>query len=195
MFACYNYHFNNTTYQSLENPTHQVVFGYQRDMHCCGTSRREGSNVSNPERRRTKSLASKQLTVDAPRNLPPLWSGKFGKKLCRYLQDCYIVYKMVGMGIWFIAATPWHRHKEIKSDLVKQKCPKTPQNHSPLEWVWVSKCSAGTRFSSGHCRKTFITWKKNTFNSQGESGYESMNQSWPPKAISRQTPSVLVGGF
>ena len=93
-------------------------------MHCCGTSRREGSNVSNPERKRTKSLASKQLTVDVPKNLPPLWSGKFGKqKLCRYLQSCYIVCKMVGMGIWFIAATPWHRHKRDKVWFGQTKMP------------------------------------------------------------------------
>ena len=100
----------------------------------------------------------------SPKNLPPLWSGKFSKqKLCRYLQACYIVYKMVW--VWasdLLLQLPGIDTKKIKSDLLKQKCPKTPQNHSPLEWVWVSRCSAGTRFSSGHCRKTFITWKKNT---------------------------------
>lgn len=75
-----------------------------RDMHCCGTSRREGSNVSNPERKRTKSLASNPLTVGAgaPENLPTLWSGTFGKRM----QVFTIVLHLPHKG-WLVWASVW----------------------------------------------------------------------------------------
>jgi len=103
-------------------------------MHCCGTSRREGSNVSNPERKRTKSLASKQFAVDVPKKPSTPLIRKIWKK--NYAR----IYKLATLSTkWLVWASdlllqlPGIDTKEIKSDLVKQKCPKTPQNHSPLE--------------------------------------------------------------